>query len=244
MDTKNVMDKIKELIQKGNVSKIVVRRKGEVLLSIPVNVGVVGAVIGITAAKWAVLAAVLGTVGFGCSVEIVKDDGEVLNVVTEEDTQKAKDTAVNIANDVKEAAMNLVNQVKETPEQAQGGRTPTSSRSWTIPSPKSKTTAGEKSKLFSLSLLRHIDADAALDQAGGVLRAALPGQEGRHLLPDDGKGGLIPERGVLHPAQQLPETGDLLLGDGASQPVVPHIPLRSSGSMCLASSICCSSRGR
>ena len=113
MDVKTAVEKIKELVKKGNVSKIVVRRKGEVLLSIPVSVGVVGAVIGITAAKWALLAAVLGTVGFGCSVEIVKDDGEVLNVVSEEDSQKAKDTAAGVIQDVKEAAAKVVSQVKE-----------------------------------------------------------------------------------------------------------------------------------
>ena len=118
MDVKTAVEKIKELVRKGNVSKIVVRRKGEVLLSIPVNVGVVGAVIGLTAAKWAVLAAVLGTVGFGCSVEIVKDDGEVVNVVTEEDTQKAKDTAAGVIQDVKEAAAKVVSQVKEGYEEA------------------------------------------------------------------------------------------------------------------------------
>ncbi len=118
MDVKTAVEKIKELVRKGNVSKIVVRRKGEVLLSIPVSVGVVGAVIGITAAKWALLAAVLGTVGFGCSVEIVKDDGEVLNVVSEEDSQKAKDTAAGVIQDVKEAAAKVVSQVKEGYEEA------------------------------------------------------------------------------------------------------------------------------
>ena len=118
MDVKTAVEKIKELVRKGNVSKIVVRRKGEVLLSIPVSVGVVGAVIGITAAKWALLAAVLGTVGFGCSEEIVKDDGEVLNVVSEEDSQKAKDTAAGVIQDVKEAAAKVVSQVKEGYEEA------------------------------------------------------------------------------------------------------------------------------
>ena len=118
MDVKTAVEKIKELVRKGNVSKIVVRRKGEVLLSIPVSVGVVGAVIGITAAKWALLAAVLGTVGFGCSVEIVKDDGEVLNVVSEEDSQKAKDTAAGVIQDVKDAAAKVVSQVKEGYEEA------------------------------------------------------------------------------------------------------------------------------
>ena len=114
MDVKTAVEKIKELVRKGNVSKIVVRRKGEVLLSIPVNVGVVGAVIGLTAAKWAVLAAVLGTVGFGCSVEIQKDDGEIVNVMSEEDSQKAKDTAAGVINEVKGAAASFVSQVKES----------------------------------------------------------------------------------------------------------------------------------
>ena len=118
MDVNAVVEKVKELVRKGNVSKIVVRRKGEVLVSIPVNVGVVGAAVGLFAAKWALLAAVLGTVGFGCTVEIVKDDGRIVDVMTEEDTQKAKDTAANVFQDVKDAAAKVVNQVKEGYEEA------------------------------------------------------------------------------------------------------------------------------
>lgn len=118
MEVKTVIEKIKELVKKGNVSKILVIRKGEVLLSIPVNVGVVGAVVGLAAAKWAVLAAVLGTVGFGCTVEIQKDDGEIVKVVTEEDTQKAKETATTVFQDVKDAAAKVVSQVKEGYQEA------------------------------------------------------------------------------------------------------------------------------
>jgi nitrate reductase NapAB chaperone NapD len=102
MDVKTAVEKIKELVRKGNVSKIVVRRKGEVLLSIPVNVGVVGAVIGITAAKWAMLAAALATVGFGCTVEVVKEDGEIVNVLSEEDSQKIQNKTSEIVEDVKD----------------------------------------------------------------------------------------------------------------------------------------------
>ena len=116
MEVNNILDKVKELVRKGNVSKIVLRRKGEVIVSIPVNVGIVGAVVGITAAKWAILAAALATVGFGCSVEIVKDDGEIVNVVTEDDTAKAKDTATNFVDQVKDAATSFVSQIKETEE--------------------------------------------------------------------------------------------------------------------------------
>ena len=118
MDTKNIIEKLKELVKKGNVSKIVVRRKGETLVNIPVNVGVVGAVVGLAAAKWAVLAAVLGTLGFGCEVDIEKDDGEVMKVVSEEDTQKAKDAAAGVFQEVKDVATKVVNQVKEGYEEA------------------------------------------------------------------------------------------------------------------------------
>ncbi|MBR5094753.1 MAG: DUF4342 domain-containing protein [Oscillospiraceae bacterium] len=113
MDIKNIIEKAKELVKKGNVSKIVVRRQENVIVNIPVNVGVVGAVVGITAAKWAVLAAVLATVGFGCTVEIVKEDGDVVSVVTEEDTQKAKEAAVGIVDQVKGAATSFVEKVKD-----------------------------------------------------------------------------------------------------------------------------------
>ena len=118
METKNIIEKLKELVKKGNVSKIVVRRKGEVLLNVPVNVGVVGAVVGLAAAKWAVLAAVLGTLGFGCEVDSEKDDGEVVKVVSEEDGQKAKDTAAGVLHEVKDAAAKVVSQVKEGYQEA------------------------------------------------------------------------------------------------------------------------------
>ena len=97
------LDKIKELVSKGNVSRIVVRKDDKDILNIPVTVGVVGAVVGITAAKWAMLAAVLATVGFGCTVEIIKNDGEIVNVLSEEDNQKIHDKAADIMDDVKVA---------------------------------------------------------------------------------------------------------------------------------------------
>ena len=97
------LDKIKEIVSKGNVSRVLVRKGENVILNIPVTVGVVGAVVGITAAKWATLSAVLATVGFGCTVEIIKNDGEVVNVLSEEDSQKIHDKAADIMDDVKGA---------------------------------------------------------------------------------------------------------------------------------------------
>lgn len=97
------LDKIKELVNKGNVSRVVIRKGEKVILNVPVTVGVVGAVVGITAAKWAMLAAALATVGFGCTVEVIKDDGEVVNVLSEEDSQKIQNKTSEIVEDVKDA---------------------------------------------------------------------------------------------------------------------------------------------
>ena len=99
----SVVEKIKEIVAKGNVSRVLVRKGEKVLLDIPVTVGVVGAVVGLTAAKWATLAAVLATVGFGCTIEIVKDNGEIVNVLSEEDSQKIQEKAADIVGDVKSA---------------------------------------------------------------------------------------------------------------------------------------------
>ena len=95
--------KLKEIVDKGNVSRIVVRRKDKEILNIPVNVGVVGAAVGLAAAKWVLLASVLATVGFGCVVEIIKADGDVVNVVDEESSKKVRDFAADTVEKVKEA---------------------------------------------------------------------------------------------------------------------------------------------
>lgn len=102
INTNAALDKIKELVNKGNVSRVVIRKGEKVILNVPVTVGVVGAVVGITAAKWAMLAAALATVGFGCTVEVIKDDGEIVNVLTEEDSQKIQNKTTEIVEDVKD----------------------------------------------------------------------------------------------------------------------------------------------
>ncbi len=56
-------------------------KDGETVLSIPVNVGIIGGIIGVAAAPWAFIAATLTTLGFGCKVEIVKKDGSTDELV-------------------------------------------------------------------------------------------------------------------------------------------------------------------
>ena len=102
MNTQDIIAKIKELIAKGNVSRIVIRKDEREILNIPVTAGVVAGAIGIAAAKWALLAAVLATVGFGCKVEVVKADGGIVNVVDEQTSQKAKEFASSVVEEIKE----------------------------------------------------------------------------------------------------------------------------------------------
>ena len=102
MDVQNEIEKIKELVKKGNVSRIVVCRKGQQILNIPVSVGAVGAVVGLAAAKWVTLAAVLATIGLGCTVEVIKSDGGIVNVMDEESNQKVRNFAADAVEKVKE----------------------------------------------------------------------------------------------------------------------------------------------
>ncbi len=70
-----IIDKVKELIRKGNVDRIQITRKGETLLSIPVSVGVIGGLIGLSAAPAAMIAAAIAGFGFDCRISVVKKDG-------------------------------------------------------------------------------------------------------------------------------------------------------------------------
>ena len=125
MDKNNVnsiMENLKALVKKGNVSRIVISKDAKELVNIPGNVGIVGGVVGLAAAKWVVIAAVLATVGFGCTVQVVKEDGEVTDVYGKEQAEKARQVAAGIVEDVKEKfnldevvnkAADAVSEVKE-----------------------------------------------------------------------------------------------------------------------------------
>ena len=71
-----ILNKIKELVKKGNVSKIVVKKDGEIILNVPINVGIVSTLI----APFAIIIATAATFGFKCTIEVIKDDGSVIDV--------------------------------------------------------------------------------------------------------------------------------------------------------------------
>jgi cytoskeletal protein RodZ len=73
-----LLEKVKAAVREGNVNKIRLKRGDEVLLTVPVTVGVGIGVVGLAALPWwGLLAAAAAAVGFDCKFELLKADGSV-----------------------------------------------------------------------------------------------------------------------------------------------------------------------
>lgn len=80
----DTIEKLKKTVEEGNVDKIQIRRGEEILLSVPVNVGIVGGILGLAAAPWALIAGAVAAFGFGCKLEVIKKDGTTDEIEPEE----------------------------------------------------------------------------------------------------------------------------------------------------------------
>lgn len=78
---KDVISKLKEIVAKGNATKILVKKDDNVVLNIPVNAGIIGSVV----APWGMIAGLVAAFGFRCSIEVVKDDGKSINITDKAD---------------------------------------------------------------------------------------------------------------------------------------------------------------
>ena len=81
LNVDEIISKLKEKVKEGNVNRIRVSRKGETLLSIPVNVGVVGGLVGLASAPWAFIAGAVASFGLGCKFEVIRKDGSTEEIV-------------------------------------------------------------------------------------------------------------------------------------------------------------------
>lgn len=80
---------LKNLVKKGNVAKIQVKKDGDIVLNVPVNAGIVG----ICIAPLASVVAIVAAFGFKCVIEVVKTDGTIIDVsdaVTEKVAEAAE----------------------------------------------------------------------------------------------------------------------------------------------------------
>lgn len=77
----DIIDKLKAIVAKGNVTKIVVKKDDDVVMNLPVNAGIIGAVV----APWGIVAGLVAAFGFKCRIEVVKDDGSSIDISNKAD---------------------------------------------------------------------------------------------------------------------------------------------------------------
>lgn len=98
------IEKIKDVVRKGNVTKIIIKRNDDILVNIPLNVGIVGGLIGVAAAPWlTVAAAAVAAAGFNCKAELEKTDGEVVRISLNGLGQKVKDVGAAVVDGIRDA---------------------------------------------------------------------------------------------------------------------------------------------
>ena len=98
-----IVEQIKGLVKKGNIARILVKRGEDTVLNIPLNVGIVGTVLGLTAAPWALLASAIATLGFDCRIELEKTDGEIVEIFSRDVGQKAVDIGAAVVDEIKDS---------------------------------------------------------------------------------------------------------------------------------------------
>ena len=74
-DIQKLIDKVKAAVAEGNADRVQILKDDEIVLSVPVNVGIVGGILGIATAPWALVAGAVAAFGLGCKLVVVKKDG-------------------------------------------------------------------------------------------------------------------------------------------------------------------------
>ena len=97
---RDLAEKLKELIRKGDIARIQLLRREELILNLPLNAGLAGAALGLTA-PWTLAAAAAAALGFDCRVILVKVSGETVELLSREKGRRAaaftRDLAAGLA---------------------------------------------------------------------------------------------------------------------------------------------------
>lgn len=111
-----IVEKIKNAIRKGNVSKIIVRKGDEVMLNLPVSVSIIGSVL----APWAAVAGIIAVFGTKCTIELVKDNGDVVDIseIATDTFEDVVEKGSVIADEVKEKGTDVFESVKSKANEA------------------------------------------------------------------------------------------------------------------------------
>ena len=71
-----VFAKMKEIVDKGNVTKIMIRKGEKTIVNFPVTAGVIGAVL----VPWGAILGIVAALGAQCDIGFVDDNGEVIDI--------------------------------------------------------------------------------------------------------------------------------------------------------------------
>lgn len=71
-----MVDKLKKILKKGNITKITVKKDEEVILNIPVTAVAVGAIMSLPLTFIGLGSALISK----CTIEVLKEDGEVIKI--------------------------------------------------------------------------------------------------------------------------------------------------------------------
>ncbi|MDD7408226.1 MAG: DUF4342 domain-containing protein [Anaerovoracaceae bacterium] len=107
----DIVSTLRELVHKGNVEKILVRKDDETVLNIPVNIGLLGAFI---LPEAAIISAVIA-LGTKCSISVVGSDGSEVDVVKKvsDKLSDVKETYSDAADDIAEKGSSAFSKLRE-----------------------------------------------------------------------------------------------------------------------------------
>ncbi|MBW6408499.1 DUF4342 domain-containing protein [Clostridium weizhouense] len=111
---------IKDLIHKGNISRIKIKKDDSELIDVPVNAGIAAGVIAVLIPP--ILAAgVIAAIATKITIEITKNDGsvEVINKYVSKVSNEVKDKAIDITDKVKSKVNEVKAKVKNAEEEKQ-----------------------------------------------------------------------------------------------------------------------------
>lgn len=106
-----IIDKIKEVVDRGNASRIVISKDGDRLINLPLNAGVIGAVV----APWGIILGVAASFGFNCKIEVIKEDGTVVDITDKAGNlyEQAKEKGTEVYEQTKAQGTQIFETVKE-----------------------------------------------------------------------------------------------------------------------------------
>ncbi|MEL7646747.1 MAG: DUF4342 domain-containing protein [Sedimentibacter sp.] len=96
-----VMNQLKDILTKGNATKLTIRKNNEVIVNLPITAGLIGAFIAPFLSAAGITAALLTQ----CSVEITQQDGKIIDLGQKMD--QGMDAVKDAMQDMKEGAENL-----------------------------------------------------------------------------------------------------------------------------------------